>query len=170
MERHLTSLKYRLEGAEGMAFKEAYNALAAKNKLPSFDVLHAEVDLSNCEFEDFPLRQARNAIKERMDGWLDVVEAIVSPDSGNASALYEVGSFGERELKDVFALYSKIMYNYRVLTEAAILMDEKTDAEAIKIVWKEWTDIKKKVAALATKLKESWTRELKRADIQGYLG
>lgn len=153
-----------------MAFKEAYNALAAKNKLPSFDVLHAEVDLSNCEFEDFPLRQARNAIKERMDGWLDVVEAIVSPDSGNASALYEVGSFGERELKEVFALYSKIMFNYRVLTEASILMDEKADAEAIKTVWKDWADLKKKVAALATKLKESWTRELRRADHQGYLG
>jgi hypothetical protein len=154
-----------------MAFKDAYNTQAAKNKLPSYDILHAEIDLSECEFEDYPLRQVLHSMKDRMDGWLDVLEAVISPDQASTASLYEANAFNEDDQKSLFKLFSRVMYNYRILTEAVILMDEKTNAEAIRSVWKEWADLKKQVAMLATKLKHSWTRELKREDNhQGYLG
>jgi hypothetical protein len=154
----------------GMAFKDAYAAAAAKYKLPSYDALHAEMDLSECEFEDYPLRQVLHVIKDRMDGWLDVIEIVLSPDQASTAALYEANAFSESDQKALFKLFSKVMYNYRILTEAAVLMDEKADVEAIRSVWKAWADLKKQVAALAAKIKQSWTRELKGEDHQGYLG
>ncbi len=153
-----------------MPFDKEYAALAAKFKLPALDVIEKEIDLSNCESERFVLRQVRQAMRERIGVWLDLLDEVLSPEQGTSSALFESHFFTDAERNNVFAFYKRLMQNDRALLEALVLADEKSDAEVIRQVWQQWPELKKEVLVIILKLKECWSKDLKREDYVGYLG
>jgi hypothetical protein len=153
-----------------MVIEQAYAKVAAKYKLPPFEVLDAELDLSACESETNPLHDVRERIADKVDFWLKLLDSVLSPDPAHTASSYESRFFTETERTAVFVLYKRLMIIDRTIVEAAIVSDEKTDAAAIRDVWNEWNDVKKEVLAVARKMKASWGKTEKREEELGYMG
>jgi hypothetical protein len=152
-----------------MAFKESYEKLAVKYKLPALADLGKELDVSGAEDDQHPLIFVAERVEERLDLWIEMLETVLSPDQGNSAALYEARFFSEKDHEDIFALFKRIMAIVRTLDEAQILADEKADAEAIRLAWAEWAECKKGVAAVVKKMRECWKQTRERDNV-GYLG
>ncbi len=165
-----TIFKYGVPEATGMTFDKAYDATAQKHKVPTYDELADEFDLSSCEGEECPLRQVRQCISDTLHFWIDLLETIVSPEQARTSALYENHFFTDSERNNVFALYKRLMLVDRMLIEAAVLANPKADAEAIKKAWSEWANLKKDVLVVVRKMKDAWQKDVTRDDYVGYLG
>lgn len=153
-----------------MAFSTAYDKLASKHKLPSFDELSKEIDLSGIESEENPIGQVRNRISERLDLWIELLESVLWPDQGSSAAMYEARVVTEEMHKDIFGLFKRVMIVARTLDEATVLTDEKADVEAIKTAWKEWQSLKKGVVDVVRLLKDSWQKKVHHENHVGYLG
>ena len=153
-----------------MSFDAAYAKVATKYKLPSFEDLDKELDLSGGESERFPLIHVRNRLADKINFWLDLLESILSPDPSRTSALHETRYFGDTDRNKVFALYKRLMVLDRCLVEAAVTSDEKLDARVLKDIWSQWDGLKTEVLEIVVKMKESWQKELARDENLGYLG
>lgn len=153
-----------------MAFDKAYGAVAQKFKLPTFEALSAEIDLSACENESFVLRQVRQALADRMGVWLDILEGIINPDQASSASIYESHFFNNNERNELFVLYKRLMQHDRALMEALVLSDEKADAEVVRAVWADWQPLKKELVKVVRKMRESWNKDVSRDEYVGYLG
>jgi len=153
-----------------MAFSTAYDKLASKHKLPSFDELAKEIDLSAIEHEENAIAQVRNRLNERLDLWIELLESVLWPDQGSSSAMYEARVVTEEMHKEIFTLFKRVMIVARTLDEATVLADEKADVEAIKMAWKEWPQLKKGVVDVVRLLKDSWQKTVRQENHVGYLG
>ncbi|MEM4263697.1 MAG: hypothetical protein QW666_02260, partial [Candidatus Woesearchaeota archaeon] len=72
--------------------------------------------------------------------------------------LYEYRCFNDAEKKEIFALYSKILYLQRRLFEADFLLDDHADAAIIKQIAKEWPDIRKQMVPFVKELEACWQK------------
>jgi hypothetical protein len=70
----------------------------------------------------------------------------------------------EEDSKDAIELYKKLMFWDRCSAETAIHTDERKDAEFIRSFFGEWKSLKKEVAGMLAKMKESWKQKTKKEE------
>ena len=149
--------------------KKLYESLRRKYKLPGFDELDAEFEISAIEAESGLLREVRKQISEKVGNVSLLVEEVLQPDT-NLVNLYESRVFDEAEKQKIFELYKRLMVVDRTLVELMIANDERLDAEFIKSFHEEWRKIKPELLRFVRKLRESWGKETEEGEAAGYMG
>jgi len=78
--------------------------------------------------------------------------------------------FNDDENDKIFKLFKRLMYSSRYSIETSIDEDDKKTSKFINDFWKEWPALKKELAEIMSKLKQSWLKEIKVKTDVGYLG
>lgn len=149
--------------------KKLYEPLRKRYKLPGFDELDAEFEISAIEAESGLLREVRKQISEKVGNISSLVEEVLQPDT-NLVNLYESRVFEDEDKKELFELYKRLMVVDRTLVELTIANDEKLDAEFIKSFAAEWKKLKPGLLRFVRKLRESWEKETEEGEAAGYMG
>lgn len=135
-----------------------YDKIKEKYDLPDFEELNKEFEISSIETEEFLLREIRRKMNEKICFFSDIIAGVVNTES-STTAMIEFGNLMDDDVKEAFNLYKKLMYWERSSSEAAILGQDEKDAAFIRELHSEWKELKKQVADLITKMKESWKKK-----------
>lgn len=149
--------------------KKLYETLRKKYKLPGFDELDSEFEISAIEAESGLLREIRQQISEKVSDVSSLFQTVLQPDT-NLVDLYESRVFDEAEKRRLFELFKKLMVANRTLMELAIENDEKLDAAFIKSFTAEWKKTKPELLKFIKKLRESWEKDTEEGEAAGYMG
>lgn len=149
--------------------RKRYDALRKKHKLPGFEELDAEFEISGIEPDGSVLREVRKKIADKIGHVCGTVEQVLHPDT-NLADLYESRVLDEQEKKELFEMYKKLMVAERRCVELFISSDEKLDADFIKSFSAEWKTLKPQLVKLIRKLRESWEKETEEGEAASYMG
>ena len=155
------------KGAKGV--KKRYEVFMEKYKLPSFEELDSEFEISAIDSESFLLREVRARVSDKVGEVGSLVEAVLHPET-NLVDLYESRIFDEQEKNELFELYKKLMAADRNLAELSVLNDEELDAAFIKSFSAEWKKLKPELVKFIRKLREAWEKETDEREVAGYMG
>jgi len=150
-----------------MAIKETYNKLQKTYKLPKFEDMNNEFEITAIENKDFLLREIRRKIAEKIEVYIKTLEGLMQPEP-TITNLHEIRALDEKE--QVYQLFKKLMIIDRTNIETSIDEDDKKTADFINKCWKQWSDIKKSFLKIVKELKESWKKESELKEELSYLG
>lgn len=150
--------------------KEIYETYRKKYKLPLFEEMDSEFELSSIEFPDFFLRQVKKKMNEKLQDLGDTFAEILNPSSESLVQLYECRLFDADEKDAIYNLFRHIIYYMCALHESEYINDEKHDAELIKDIHKKWGHIKSESLVYLKKLKEHWKKEINLKEALEYFG
>ena len=148
---------------------EHYEKLIKKYRIPDYDVLDHEFEVSTLEDEQFFLRGVREKISEKIERLVNMFDDLLHPKStftGNV----ESNVLTDEDKEKIIDIMKRLMYFYRRVTELQIDDSDKKNAEFINEVFKEWDELKKKSLLIVGKLKEAWTQDVLKKEVVGYLG
>lgn len=150
--------------------KKEYLKLAKKYKLPNYNDIDLDFEISTIEKKEFLLREIRRKILDKFDGIRDILECIIQPDTSSFSSMYETRIFNEEEKKKIYYMYKTLMTLDRGATIVNLRANEKEEAEYILNTFKEWQKIKPELLEFIEKIKENWEKETSVKEDLGYLG
>ncbi|MBI4144931.1 hypothetical protein HY493_01875 [Candidatus Woesearchaeota archaeon] len=153
-----------------MTVKDAYDVLRKKYNLPSFNDLSDEFEICDIEDEAHVLRSVRHRIQDRLDFASEIIETICHPDPNSVRAMTECSFFNDKDKHSAMLLSQRLMALWRSTTEAELVNEEKTDAELIKLVMKEWPKLKEGLVPFVRKMKDHWQVSQVQTQDLGYLG
>ena len=151
--------------------EKQYNELRKKLKLPEFNEINNEFEISDLEETNFLARAIIRRIAEKLDFYTTMIEEILQPDTSNLYAMHETRYFDDDEKKQMYGLYTRLMNFNRQSIEVSLEHNEKEEAEFINNLFNEWKILKQELLRLVRKIRASWKTE--EADIKedlGYLG
>ena len=151
------------------SFRERYEQQAKKFKLPSFDDLEKEFNISEIENPKNMIRDIREKIGEKIHNCCELLDQMLQPDT-NLSSLYESRVFSEEHKIEIFEMYKKLMRLKRKANFLYVQNDEKADAEFISDCLNEWVQVKPGLSGILKKMEESWKINIESAEKLGYLG
>ena len=111
-----------------MKLKEKYQELGKKHKLPSFEEIDKEFEISTIDKDEFLLREIRRKIDEKIELYAKFLEEILQPET-TLSNMYESKEFNEHERNEVFKLYKKLMFFYRLSMETSVGEDDSKTSD-----------------------------------------
>ena len=91
------------------AIEQEYNKLSKKYKLPKFNELDSEFEVSNLENERFLIKSILRKIVEKLEFYIEVIGNLVHPDASSLTTMYEVRFFSEDEKNNMYGLFKKMM-------------------------------------------------------------
>lgn len=152
-----------------MEIKKRYQSLAKRYKLPSFDSINDEFEISTIEEKAFLLREIRRKMTERIELYTKILNGLLQPEAV-LSDMYECRIFTDEEKEGIFDVYKRLMFLNRLSIDTAIDEDDKRTSKFINDVWKEWPKLKKKFSGFVKKMKDGWLKETKIKEELRYLG
>ncbi len=155
---------------EDIDIKGDYQKLAKKYKLPDFNEIDLDFEISTIDKKGFLLREIRRRVFDKIDGIKDVLESIIQPDPNSFSNMYESRVFNQQEINDIYKIYKNLMILYREATIVNLRADEKEEADFINKIFIEWNSIKEKLVNYLEKIKKYWEKETSVKEDLGYLG
>jgi len=130
-------------------FKEAYDALAKQQELPSFVALNTDFELDKINQESLTvLRAVRKTMMEKVFNLLNFLEMLLNPVNAPRTYLPFIKAMTGDEKKTIDSLFS----TFGTLTLRALPLEiaysEKREASMIKDIAKTWSDAKPELAKL----------------------
>lgn len=150
--------------------REIYATYKKKYRLPPFEEMDGEFELSLIEVPDFFLRQVKKKMKEKLQDLGDTFAEVLNPSSESLVQLYECKLFDSEEKDEIYNLFRHIIYFIHALHESEYLNDERYDAELINTIYKNWKDIKSEALVYLKRLKEHWKKEMNLKEALEYFG
>lgn len=150
--------------------EQGYNKLRKKYKLPKFNEIDSEFEISNLESARFLIKNILRRIEEKLEFYIEVIGNLVHPDASSLSTMYEVRYFSDDEKNDVYMLFKKLMKANRSIIELVLVSDEKKQTDFLKGFLNEWQDMKKELINHIGKMKDSWEKESTIEEDLGYFG
>ena len=150
--------------------KEAYAEYAKKYKLPDYDALDQEFEISLIEKKEFLLRQIRRKMTERVEQSIGLLHDILQPDVGSITSMHECTSCTQEEKEQLAELFREIMLVHRALLEAEYAQDLEQDAKIINETLEQWPALRKKTLNFVKKMKTAWKETTEVKEILEYLG
>ena len=150
--------------------EKQYSELRKKYKLPEFNEVDYEFEISDLEETKFLLRAIIRRIAEKLDFYTTMLEEILQPDTSNLYAMHETRYFDENEKKQMYDLYSTLMNFNRQSIELSLENDEKDEVDFINNFFVEWKKLKNELLKYIKKMKFSWQIETDIKEDLGYLG
>ena len=156
---------------ETFDMEKVFNDLKKKYKLPDFEKLNDEFELSSFKDIDprFLLRNIRRKIVDRITLTSRLLEGIIHPLGSSVINMSEIKYFDDNRLNEVNLLIKKLMLIERQSLVIDVDLKEAEDADFINAAFKEWLDIKKELKNIAVTLRDSWKEEEKK-DTEDYFG
>lgn len=150
--------------------KQSYEALKKRFKLPEFEELDFNFEITTIENpEPFLLRNIRRKIMEKVEFFTKFLEDLLQAEP-MLPTLYECRFFTDQEKIRVFDTYKHLMKITRDATLLAIDDGEQEDAEFISKINEEWKELQKELRFIAEKAKKGWVKEPASKEDLGYLG
>ena len=150
--------------------KEEYNELCKKHKLPDFDRLDNEVEISSLEGVEFLLRKVRRRMNEKIVFFCRVIEGFLFPNGQSLVNMQESKFFNDKEKEEIMVLYKRLMVYERRALELDIKPNNKEEVVLINDIFSNWNTITKKMAEVSVKMKEGWDEEVSKGKNEGYFG
>ena len=138
--------------------KKEYEMLKKKYNLPDFEALDNEFEISTLEKPDFLLRNIKKKICEKIELAADLLAKLIQPETSCIADLYEYRCFNDKGKKEIFALYSRVLYLHRQLIESDFLLDDHSDAAVITVISKEWPELRKQMLPFVKELGACWEK------------
>lgn len=152
-----------------MQTKNQYQELAKKHKLPDYNKLNNNFEISNIEETEFLLREIIRKIAEKIESYTKVLNNLLQPEA-NYSDMYEASALSEKERDNAFKLLKKLMHLDRYAIEALVDNSDESMTRFIKSTFEDWPTISRDFLFIINKLKLSWLEEIKVKTDVGYLG
>ncbi|MBU2561669.1 MAG: hypothetical protein KKD17_05190 [Nanoarchaeota archaeon] len=149
--------------------EELYDGLKAKHRLPAFEVLDREFEISTIDDESFLLRNIRCRIVEKIESAVNLFDDMLHPESGFAS-YREANVFSDSDRETIILLYKRLMYFNRLSKELYFDDSDELNARFINDFMKEWPELKRSVLSFVKRLKDSWQKDIPKKEVVGYLG
>lgn len=150
--------------------KAEYEKLAKKYKLPSYDEVNSELEISDIESEDFLLRHIRKKVADRVEAMASVIGSILQPSADSLADMHECRFFDDKDKGTLVDIYKKLMIFDRAAIEADIRQEEPADAALIAEFFKELAGIKKDILPFMEKMKTCWKKETEIEENLEYFG
>lgn len=150
--------------------KSSYEKLGKKYKLPLFDAVNSELEISEIESDEFLLRKIRKKISELVDSTAEHIGSLLQPSADSLADMHECRFFTDKDKKRMVELYKKLMTLSRVSLEAEISKDDKTDAALVKDFFRQWPELKKEALYFIKKMKSCWEKETEIEEKLEYFG
>ncbi len=150
--------------------KTAYEKLKKKYKLPSFDTVNKELEISEIESEDFLLGKIRGKIAERVETTAEPISSLLQPSPDSLVDMHECRFFTDKDKKKLVEIYKNLMILNRLSFEAEMSREDKTDADFINDFFKQWPELKKDVLYFIRKMKTCWEKETEIEEKLEYFG
>jgi len=149
---------------------QEYNKLSKKYKLPKFNKLDSEFEVSSLENEKFLIKNILRKISEKLEFYSEVIGNLVHPDGSSISTMYEMRFFSEDEKNDMYTLFKKLMKIDRNIAEIVLRNDEKEQVNFLNRFFSDWLNIKKEMLKYIEKMKDSWDKESTIEEDTAYFG
>ena len=150
--------------------EQEYNKLSKKYKLPKFNEIDSEFEVSSLENERFLIRNILRKIAEKLEFYIDIIGNLVHPDASNISSMYEIRYLTNDEKNNTYLLFKKMMKTHRGIIGLVPNNDEKQQTEFLNSFFAEWIGIKKELIIYIGKIKDSWDKESTIEEDIGYFG
>lgn len=147
-----------------------YNKLCKKFKLPKFEEIDREFEISTLENERFLINNILRKIVEKLEVYTEAIGNLVHPDASSLTSMYEIRYFSDDEKNDMYKLFKKLMKINREIVELLLDADEKKEADFLNGFFNEWLNMKNDLKAYISKMKESWEKESTIEEDLGYFG
>jgi len=150
--------------------KEKYEQVKDKFKLPTFEQLNDDFDISKIECNtETVLRDIRKVMITKFSSVLNFVELLLNPTTGSMFHMYLVKGVNGIEkdiLKELFATLGEIEIES---IEREINYNEQKEAEFIKNKFKQWQEMKLSLNKIVSSLKSNWKQAAIKKD-RSYFG
>ena len=121
--------------------KDEYNKIQKKFKLPDFDDLNKDFEISSVETEPFLLRNIRNKLFENIEHVTAILDDLVHPDK--FTSLTESAVLTEQDKEMIITLYKQLMYYSRLALEISVEDSDDLNANFINEFYLFWNESKK---------------------------
>lgn len=150
-----------METAE--TFKQRYDDLAKKYKLPSWDELNAEFEIlyfSPLIEIRHPIALVTRRVRARFNDMLSLLHGVVNPTPSDMIYMKEHSFLNEDDKKDALQMLTRLMI---VLSKSDLLFlgSDKEQAEYLKEHLKLWKVVKKDYKKLSRKIEHGWEKTIK---------
>lgn len=151
--------------------KEEYSKLAAKYKLPKYQILNEEFDVEKVqELEtDTLLREVRKVIMDKVIAYLRFIELLINPSNAPMFFFAMLKGLDSSDKKILDEIYTKLGRLEIEVIEIDNDYSEKGEAAFILHVFKEWQDIKESMKKVSKSLRTSWDKKTEKKE-KSYLG
>ena len=150
--------------------EKEYNNLCKKYKLPKFNEIDSEFEISTLENERFLIKNILKKMAEKLEFYIEMMGNLVHPDGSSMSSMYEIRFFSDDEKNDMYMLFKKLMKNHRNIIKLMLENNEKEQVNFLNDFFIEWSNIKRELATYLSKMEESWDKESTIKEDTGYLG
>jgi len=150
--------------------QKEYIKISKKYKLPKFNEIDSEFEISTLESPGFLIRNIMRKIGEKLEFYVEIIGNLVHPDASSLSTMYEVRYFSDDEKNDIYMLFKNLMKTNRSIIGLILSGNEKNQAEFLNNFFGEWMSLKKELINYIGKMKESWEKETTIEQDLGYFG
>lgn len=149
---------------------EEYTKLKTRHKLPDFEALDKEFEISSLDNGSFLLNGILKKEISKFDEYLKLLNSIFSPDTSSSASMHECRVFDDDEKKGLYTLFRNLMILTRKCDIIILNYNEHEAAELIKRSANEWNGLKKEITKAMEKLIQSWEKDADIKEEVGYLG
>ena len=153
-----------------MAIEESYEKFRKKYSLPALRKIDRDFEVSAIENGGFLLREVIVNMMEKLELVIAIVTELIQPDTNNVASMHEFRMFDDKEKKELYDFYCKLMILHRKGVLTTISAEEKKESEYLKEFYSEWNPIKTKMKGILAKMESSWKEEASYKTELGYLG
>jgi len=152
-------------------FKKKYEALRKKHGLPSFSELAEDFNIERAsDIEtDYPIREIRKFIADKMFNYLRFVEALLNPSNVPMYVFSIVKTLGADEKKKLSEIYAELAKLEMEIMEIDLNFSEKGESDFIKSSFKAWQAMKKDLLKIVGTVKKNWDSKSE-TEKKGYFG
>jgi hypothetical protein len=140
--------------------KESYKKIEEQFQLPSFEKMLEDFEIDKLlEKEDgLLIRDIRRIAIDKIANYQHLFEMLINPSSPPMfvfSFMKHMTENDKKEIREIYKELSKIQIkNIKIDT----VYEEKTEAEFIKLIYKEWQSLKNKIFVLVGKFEEEFEK------------
>jgi len=150
--------------------EKEYRPLRKKYTLPSFVDMDKEFEISDIETGNFPLKQIRVKMIEKIETYINLLNDVINPDPHSLINLQEMNNFKKDEREKMYETFKTLMILFRKHIKLDLLNKEEEDAVFISLSYKEWQEQKEDLLAFLDHLIGNWkTKTVMKQNLE-YLG
>ena len=151
-----------------MKINEEYDELRKKYKLPSFDEVNYEFEISALDVNKIPSlsRGILRAICNKMGLLLNYVEPVISPNPQGLHGYIEIQNTTNDEKKEIFEFYKDLSKKYHKAYSTELTEKEEEIIKEIKNVLKYWDSVRVRFKKISEVINKAWEKELEKEKIE----
>lgn len=141
-----------------MEIKAEYQKIKEKYKLPPFEYMDNEFEVSAIKIPDSGvfIKATLRAINNKVGLIINYLEPVITPQQ-TMHSMIELNGITEEEKKDIYLLYKSLGLIYHNLCLAELEAEEKI-AEQINKTTKEWSKLKPKIIICLNMINKTWEK------------